>query len=224
MPPIKSNHGLNATGGLLVSLDELVLPSHTVLLVIDMQNDFISPDGYVAEQGTDISKARDILSSVNRLIKEARKTGVQVIYLRTTHNLKTDGRPYMARYAVRNIDVSKPLLCQEGTWGAEFDCKLEPPLPEERIVTKYSYDGFVGTDLDFILRGRSVQTVIPVGVNTNLCVQATSEHAFALGYYLVLPEDCMAGTSDQLHEYSLDNMRRFFGTVVTSQQIIDSWR
>lgn len=67
------------------------------------------------------------------------------------------------------------------------------PGPGEPVVTKTEGDGFAGTDLEAILRGRGVTTLVVGGVHTDGCVAATVREARALGFVVHLPDDAHAG-------------------------------
>ncbi len=210
--------------GLLLTLEDMVQPEHTAVLVIDMQNDFIGKEGYVGKLKVDVSAGRSIIPAINKLIHKAREAGATVIYTRVIHSITGDAPPYMARYAARGFDPSKKdLLCQEGKWGSEIDPAIEQPKKNERVIPKYGYDAFQDTNLDAFLKNKQIKTVITTGVNTNLCVQTTAERAFAKGYYLVVPEDCVASTEGDLHKAALKNFKLYFGKVVSSDKILKVW-
>jgi ureidoacrylate peracid hydrolase len=100
------------------------------------------------------------------------------------------------------------------------------PLSGEVIVRKHRYSGFINTDLDLILRSRGVRSLIMTGVATSVCVDSTARDGFMRDYHVVYVEDCMSNAlpTDELHRATLDIARRFFGLVVTSQEIMAIWR
>jgi len=74
------------------------------------------------------------------------------------------------------------------------------------------------------LRSKGIRTLIMSGVATNVCVETTSRDGFMKDYYIVLLKDCTAGTSEELHNNTLQNISRFFGEVVDSSDIIRCWQ
>lgn len=204
--------------GLLIKLDELTDPSYTALLVIDMQNDFIK---------TKDTPGYAILPIVNKLIVEARKSGVVVFYATVVHSIDLDAPVYMARYAKRGFDPDsgKPLLCQENTWGAQLHDELEAPLTNERIVVKYGYDSFQDTHLEDWLKNKGIRSIIYTGVNTDWCVLASLISGFHRNYYVVVPADAVATSSgENAQKVTLDLIRDAYGSVVTSDEIIELWK
>jgi len=70
----------------LVSLGKKVQPAHTALLVIDMQNDFIAPDGLVGRSGRDVSAAQKLAEQLPDFIAAARRAGVLVVFIRNVYS------------------------------------------------------------------------------------------------------------------------------------------
>jgi nicotinamidase-related amidase len=119
--------------------------------------------------------------------------------------------------------MEEDILCRAGSWGAELDAEVAPPAAGDLVVRRHSYDGFADTPLAAELRRRGVETCVATGVVTNLCVQATIHHAFALGFYVVLARDGTAAATTTAHEAALDTFRRFFGPVLSGDTIAGHW-
>ena len=206
---------------LLTSLEAVLAPSRCALLVVDLQNDFIHPRGWSARHHPDAPSLRHVLPPINRLVAAARAAGVPVAYVLMAHGASVDAPNYRARYASRGM--TSDVLCAQGTWGAALDEELAAPRPGDLTIVRHSYDAFAGTPLDAELRARGVETVVGTGVVTNLCVQTTIQHAFALGYYVVVAEDGTAATDPTVQAVTLENFRRFFGPVAPSDTIARHW-
>ena len=113
--------------------------------------------------------------------------------------------------------------CIEGTPG----CEIVPDLdrdPADMVVTKRRFSGFFGTDLDLTLRDMMVDTVIVMGVVTNICVRSTVHDAFFLGYRVVVPQDCCAATGPREQISSLYDISTHFGTVSDSASVVAGLR
>lgn len=205
------------------SLEEVLDPAHSCLLVIDMQNDLVSDDGAYAKRGEDASLVRDAVEPVRELLDAARSAGVLVVY--TQNTTLPDGRSdspawlYFKNYSRPELGGQYTL---EGTWGHEIIPQLTPHEGEV-VVRKHRSDAFVGTDLDLILRSQGVNTVVTAGIVTNGCVESTVRHAAFLDYYSVVVEDACASTSRRLHEAALDLLRSRHD-VVTSSTVKSLWR
>jgi ureidoacrylate peracid hydrolase len=204
---------------ILRTLKERCDPSVAALIVVDVQNDFVSAEGSAGKRGEDVTAALSMVPRLIRLIDEARHVGLTIIYIKTTHSEWTDAPSWI----YRSSQKSGLNTCREGSWGAEFHEGISP-LPSERVVIKHRYSAFINTDLNTVLRARGVQSVLVTGVATNVCVETTARDAYMFDYYVTLVEDCAAAYEAKLHRATLENIRRHFGLVASSDEIIDSWR
>jgi len=204
----------------LTDVADVLAPKRCALLVIDVQNDFIHPKGWGARHAPETS-LRHVIPVINGLIAGARGAGMPVAYICMEHGHEIDAPNYRARYAARAMVGD--ILCAAGTWGAKLDDELTPPGKDDLVVVRHSYDGFECTLLDGWLRAAGVETVVGTGVVTNLCVQTTIHHAFALGYYIAVASDATAAASALEHDVTLANFRRFFGPVLTGAELLRHW-
>jgi ureidoacrylate peracid hydrolase len=203
----------------LRTLGERCDPKYAGLIIVDVQNDFVSPRGSAGKRGEDVTAAMAIIPNLLRLVDEARRIGLTIVYIRTTHSDWTDTPSWI----YRNSQKSGLNTCREGTWGAEFYAGIEP-APTERVVTKHRYSAFINTDLNTVLKARNIQSVLVCGVATNVCVETTARDAYMYDYYVTLIDDCSAAYEPKLHLGTLDNIRRHFGLVASSREIIETWK
>ena len=194
-------------------------PRWSALLVVDVQNDFVSPKGSAAQRGEDVSASVAMVPRLIRLIDEARRVGLTVVYIKTTHGEWTDTPSWIYRKSQQKVLNT----CREGTWGAEFYEGISP-RPTERVVIKHRYSAFINTDLNTVLKARGIESVLTTGVATNVCVETTTRDAYMYDYYVTMVGDCSAAYDAKLHESTLENMRRHFGLVANSDEIIQTWQ
>ena len=177
------------------------------LVVIDMQNDFCDP-----AVGTYAPGAEEIIEPIGGLVDAARGAGVPVIFTQEVHRedqldagRERDagaGLPYPGALPSDPL----PVHCVAGTRGVEIVDQLEPQPTDVRIA-KRRYSIFLGTDLQFLLNGLGVETLLLTGVCSNICVLWTAGDAYQLDYHVRVIEDCVAGTSPEEHEAALTIMR-----------------
>ena len=158
------------------------------LLVIDMLNDFIEPEGklYIGESG------KRIVPFIKDKILEFRKEG-KVIYVCDAHSENDKEFKDWPPHAIR------------GSWGAEVIRELSPLL-EDIMVEKRTYDGFIGTRLEEVLKRLSIKEIYLTGVLTNICVLYTGAHAKMIGYPVKVYRDGCASISDDKQEWALREM------------------
>ncbi|MCG6134865.1 MAG: cysteine hydrolase [Nostoc sp. LLA-1] len=201
----------------------------TAILVIDMQNDFCHPDGWLSHIGVDVNPARQPIQPLNNLLPELRAIGVPVIWV-NWGNRSDLLNISAASHHVYNptgdgVGLGDPLpsngakVLMAGSWAAAVVDEL-PQLPEDICVDKYRMSGFWDTPLDSILRNLGITTLLFGGVNADQCVMSTLCDANFLGYDCILVKDCTATTSP---EYcwlaTLYNIKQCFGFVTDSQAV-----
>lgn len=189
----------------------------TRLLVIDVQNDFCHERGAFGQMGVPMGPIQAMVPRLDAFIESVRRAGVPVIFVRTEHGEWTNSKTWLTR-RIADGRQERVYPCAEGSWGAEY--YLVKPTPADRVVTKHRYSGFVGTDLDMILRSQGVTHVFATGVATNVCVESTARDAFMRDYHAILVEDCCAAASPEEHQGALTNMRKYFGEVRSADEIL----
>lgn len=207
---------------ILKGIDERINPLHTALILIDMQRDLVY-DNYLCDKaGRDLSATRNVIPNMQRLVSRARSVGVTICHV-GFWSLPENGSDSAAWLQQRRRSTySSDSLCIAGTPGAEFIDELRPER-NEIVIHKHRYSAFKGTDLDMILRARSIKTVITTGVSTNVCVESTLRDAFETGYYVVIPSDATASWNMELHKSTLETVKHRFGYVANTAEIINHW-
>lgn len=207
---------------ILPDLTARIVPAHCALLVIDMQKDFCTP-GFKAEAaGRDLSMAQSAIPHIARLLTGARAAGTTVVHVgfATEPDHGSDSGPWLAQR--RRATFSADNLCITGTEGADFVDALAPRTGE-LVVRKRRYSAFTGTDLDLLLRARSIRTIICCGVSTNACVETTTRAGFELDYYVAVPPDACGSWDRDLHEGTLRNINHRFGLTPSIDEILGVW-
>jgi nicotinamidase-related amidase len=207
----------------LRTLSEKVRPDRVALLIIDMCNDFLHPEGKTGVRGgRDVSAGRRVIPVHRGLIDAAHRANVPVIYVvhTTLPGHASDSGPWLDARSRASYSVVD--ICLDNTWGQQVVDELTPD-PTDIIVRKFRYSGFAGTNLDLVLRSLSRQTVICAGVSTNACVEATAREAFSHDYYVVIPGDACASWDMSLHDATLATARQRYATVTTADEITAVW-
>ncbi len=197
----------------------LVSPEAAALLVVDVQNDFCHEDGGFGQLGIELGPIQQAVVSLLRLIDEARRVRVPVIFIKTHHDESNNSEAWLTRHTHQARGKE---ICETGSWGAEF--YRVQPAPHEVIVIKHRYSGFLGTNLEVVLRSLQRRCVLVAGVTTNVCVESTARDAFMRDYHVVVVEDCTAASTKEEHDASLHNIRRYFGRAVDSERLFTIWK
>lgn len=212
---------------MLSTLAKKIVPNWTALIVIDVQNDFVSPGGAFHRTGEDTTMGQEILPRLIALIGEARNQKVPTIFI-TSHYTTEDNRylsdvflHQMKRKGTgRYFDVP---VCSPKTWGAELAPGLKVS-PEDTVIIKHRYSAFINTDLELRLRSQGVRTLLITGVSTSVCVESTTRHAHFLDYYNVIVSDCCADYKSNIHEEALRRLDLHYGQIAESKDIVATWQ
>lgn len=209
---------------ILSRLEDKAATGYTALLLIDMCNDFIHPEGKTATRGRrPLDHARRVIGPMQRLLHQARASGVKVVHLQhtTLPGHASDSGPWLDARSRATYSVTD--ICLDGSWGQQIIDELTP-VAVDVVVKKYRYSGFAGTNLDLVLRSSGIRTVVCAGVSTNACVEATAREAFSADYYVVLPEDACGSWSLELHEATLATARHRYATVCGTEELLKIWQ
>ncbi len=178
--------------------------SSTALLVVDMQRDFVYPDGALH-----VEAASETVQPIAELITLARAHAIPVVYTRDTHT-EDD----------REFDIW-PRHCIQGTEGHQIIDELAPQ-PDDLIVDKNRYDAFYGTPLDHHLSHvRNIETLLIVGTVANICVGQTAASAGLRWYRVITPADCLSALTPFDQASALRQIDSLYnGTVVADASAI----
>jgi ureidoacrylate peracid hydrolase len=205
----------------------------TAVVVVDMQNTFVHRGGYFDLVGLDISVPEKIIKPCQEIVYTSREKGIKVIYLQMgcSPDLSDTGGPNSPGWhksrglaLIRQHPELKNKIYIYGTWGADIIEELEPK-PGDIVIRKQKHDGFIGTNLDIVLRTYSIKYLVFIGTATNICVESTLRHAFFLQYFPILVSDAVSQMgSSTAQEATIFNIRSIFGWVTTSEKLLNAIR
>jgi len=178
------------------------------LVCIDVQRDYVDPDGAFARAGLRVAQPEPLYAAINDLAHAARGGGHPVIWVRTVWERDED----LGLLAVRSPFLTGGPL-RRGSAGAELTDALDA-RPEDLTVEKQRFDAFHRTRLEDLLRANGIDTIVVCGVRTDFCVESTVRSAFFHDFDVFVARDAVAGYVPALHEGSLALMATVFAEVV----------
>jgi ureidoacrylate peracid hydrolase len=204
-------------------------PLTTALVVVDMQNAYLSKGGYLDRVGFDVSTSGPVIETAASVLAAARTAGLFIVHLQNGFDpLQTQaGGPSApvwhksnALKYMRANPAARGTLITYGTWDYEFVDALKPAAGEA-VVPKARYSGFAGTNLEQLLRARGVTTLLLVGVNTNVCVESTLRDAYHREFFAVMvPDATLQAGPGSIFESTVFNVQKFFGWTAPSHAVV----
>lgn len=186
----------------------------SALLVIDMQNGFIHPDGSLPAIGQALPRMAEVIRANVEAIQAAREHGLPVIY--TCHVFRDDMRDQPQRMRSLLPDGFEMLV--RGTWDAQIHDDLAPAA-NEVVIAKNRFDAFLYTDLEVQLRARGIRRVLVTGVLTSVCVESTVRSGEQRDFDMWVGSDCVSAP-EPFHRSSLATMAEYCATVAPAQDAI----
>lgn len=175
-------------------------PQDSALIVVDMQKDFVHPEGALH-----VEAAPETVENIADLIARARDNGVPVIYTQDTHT-EDD----------REFDIW-PRHCVRDTWGWEIIDELSPESGD-MVIQKNRYDAFYGTSLDhYLTHVWDVKNLIIVGTVANICVGQTAASAGLRWIQVVTPADGISALTDFDQAGALRQISMLYNGTVLAQ-------
>jgi len=188
-----------------------LIEGRAALIVIDMQQGYSQP---FKEAG--IPLMAGFVEQVDRVVgvvEACRAASVPVVFTQEVH------RRDLVDFG-RELDGDESIHCLEGDPGTELVEELRP-REGDYLIAKRRYSCFFGTDLEILLRGLDVHTLLLVGGLTDVCVHYTFADAHQWNYHVRVLEDCVLGSTAERHQASLSAMEYLqHGARQTSQQVL----
>ena len=194
-------------------------PTHSALIIIDMQRDFVEPGGFGESLGNDVTPLQAIVPTVQRVLQAWRAAGGLVVHTREAHRADLSDCPPAKRQrgnpTLRIGDVG-PMgrILVAGEPGNQIVPALAP-VDGEIVIEKPGKGAFYATDLHGLLQPLGITHLVFMGVTTEVCVQTSMREANDRGYECLLVED---GTASYFPEFKAATL-----AMITAQGAIVGW-
>ncbi len=196
-----------------------VSPSRTLVAVVDVQNDFCDPGGALARLGGDVGPCRDAAERIRTFLSRVRPFGSEIAFFRLVYS------PDAMNLAQRErlLRDGTPVVCNP--LGSGTDLFLVEPTAADQVFVKHQYSAFSCEPFRRFLSARRIENILVTGVDTHICVEGTVRDGFDLGYRMLVLEDLVAtrASAASSHQSSLAVIRRYFGLVLTSADLLQRW-
>lgn len=181
----------------------------TALLLVDVLNDFLAPDGKVNANIQEQIDQVGLLGNLTRLIAGVRSAGLQVAYApHGLHEHSFDDVPYVP---VRMQYAMEHQVFWLGQPGSDFFAPFRPQDGDIVAERHRTFNGFMGTDLDAQLKRRGIEKLIFAGLTSQTCVEGTARHATEAGYHVTFLTDAVAEFTPEAHRAAVEISYPTFG-------------
>ncbi|WP_156754899.1 cysteine hydrolase family protein [Actinokineospora pegani] len=197
-------------------------PATTAVVLIEYQNDFTTEGGVLHDAVSEVMAKTGMLANTVALVEAARAAGVTIMHAPIAF---AEGYHELSRhpYGILKGVVDGGAFVQGG-WGARIVEDLAPRAGDIVVEGKRGLDTFASTNLDFILRGKGITTIVLGGFLTNCCVESTMRTGYENGYRVITLTDCLAATSVAEHDNALAHDFPMFSLPVPSSAVISALR
>jgi len=203
-------------------LPAMIVPARTALLIIDVQEDFVSPAGAAGRWGVDLGVFAAPIGRIQALIAAARAAGVTAVFVRVVTRAETDCDALKNLHARKGRPPAAVAICRAGTTGADY-YRISPQAGDWEIE-KPLYSSFVGTDLDERLRAAGIGTLVVAGFTSDCCVDCTVRDAFHRNYDVFVVADACAAYEESLHIGALDALSKNCAMLTETAAVLAAWK
>jgi len=186
----------------------------TALLIIDMQNRLVRPDGFTSrrlrERGLEEAdrqyqaQMRVAIMNMGRLLDRARREAVTIVHVRTTPIPGASGFAVTGKPTVEDLAIIEELT----------------PAPGELVIEKACSGAFAGTNIDYMLRRLGARSIVVTGCVTDGCVEQAIRQGHDLGYGTVLVSDATAALTDEVHANALQRLEHRRAHVLSTETLL----
>jgi nicotinamidase-related amidase len=178
-------------------------PLTTAVLIVDLQNDFLDPQGAYGRSGTSNPDIAALPAKVGPLLAEVRKAGGWVVSTQFTLVPGKNGEPFISNH----LKKLRPFLTKgdfmPSSWGHSLVNELQPA---DITIEKVAYSAFYQSRLDFALNRAGIKTLMVCGIVTNGGVASTVRDAHVRDFHTITLEDGCAAFSRETHDVSIASL------------------
>lgn len=193
------------------------------LLVVDVQNGFVSKGGSHDLLGIKVSNYQQIIPKLKELIAICKKYNVPVFYTQAVRELSGIDlltKTHRILPKSREERIKKRPICVRGTWDAKIIDDIKP-TNKDHVVIKRRDSAFQDTETEVWLNSLNVNTLIFCGIDTSICVETSLRDGFNKGYDVILISDATASANIRHYKTTIEHVKEYYGLVMKVKEIKD---
>lgn len=198
---------------------ELKLPRDYLnfgLVVVDIQNGFVSKGGSYDKLGMNTEEYRKIIPTVQELLDVCRSKSIPIFYtqaVRESSGIDLLLNVHRLLPRTREERLQRIPICVRGTWDAQIVDEIKPK-ENDHVIIKRRDSAFQDTELRVWLQSVGINTLIFCGIDTSICVETSLRDGFNLGYDVMLIADATASRMKKHYETTLERVHDYYGVVM----------
>lgn len=191
------------------------------LLVVDVQNGFMSKGGSYDLLGMKVSNYQQIIPKLKELISICKKYNVPIFYtqaVRESSGIDLLTKTHRILPKSREERIKKRPICVRGTWDAKIVDEVKP-TNKDHVVIKRRDSAFQDTETEVWLNSLKVNTLIFCGIDTSICVETSLRDGFNKGYDVMLISDATASANIRHYKTTIEHVKEYYGLVMKVKEI-----
>ncbi|MBV9179050.1 MAG: cysteine hydrolase [Nitrososphaeraceae archaeon] len=203
------------------TIEEIMDPSHTALVVWDVQNMLVNR----------IFNKEEFTSNLSSVIDLARRANVPIFFTRIQMlpiRFESSARLYtLSKLGFNRIGKTPTkeeldfAIKPKQTYQQEQQ-ELQEGQQNETVIDKHTASIFIDTGFEHMLQSADIITVIFTGIATEYGIESSARDASSRGFYSVVVSDCVSSPDKEGHNRSLENMKKLI-TITSSKEIESIW-
>ena len=191
------------------------------LLVVDVQNGFMSKRGSYDLLGMNVSNYQKIIPKLKELISICRKYNVPIFYTQAVRELSGIDlltKTHKILPKSREERIKRRPICVRGTWDAKIVNEVKP-TNKDHIVIKRRDSAFQDTETEVWLNSLKINTLIFCGIDTSICVETSLRDGFNKGYDVILISDATASANIRHYKTTIEHVKEYYGLVMKVNEL-----
>jgi ureidoacrylate peracid hydrolase len=201
------------------------------LIVVDMQNGFVSKGGSYDKLGMNTSNYREIIPKLKDVIDFCKGKEIPIFYTEAVKeasgiDVLTKIHNFLPKTRQERLKIP---ICVRGTWDGVTIDELKP-TENDHVVIKRRDSAFQDTELRVWLQSEGINLLFFTGIDTSICVETSLRDGFNIGYDVGLISDATASANKEHYKTTLERVGDYYGLVMSIERFkkainhLDEWR
>ena len=176
----------------------------TALILGDLQNDFLHPDGAYGRAGQSDRSIAALPARLAPLVRLAHERGILIVATLFTLVPGRGGEPIISPHLKSLRPFLKTGDFSPGSWGQQV---IEPLAPADINIEKIAYSAFHASRLEWVLKKCGIEHLYFTGIVTNGGVASTVRDAHVREFHCTVIQDGCAAFGEKVHNAAIEGLR-----------------